>query len=69
MPTGKILMIAGLILAVVGLAMTFGPKIPYLGKLPGDIHIKRENFSFYFPLTSSLLISALASILFWLFRK
>ena len=69
MPTGKLLIIAGLLIALVGVVITFGPKVPYLGKLPGDFHIKRDNFSFYFPLTSCLLISLLVSLLLWLFKK
>jgi hypothetical protein len=69
LPTGKLLIIAGLLIVLIGTAITFGPKIPYLGKLPGDLQIKRDNFSVYFPLTTCLLISLLASLLFWLFRK
>ena len=69
MPTGKLLIIAGLLIALIGMVITFAPKIPSLGKLPGDLHIKRDNFSFYFPLTTGLLISLLASLIFWLFKK
>ena len=69
MPTGKLLIVTGLLIALVGVAISFGPKIPFLGKLPGDLIIKRENFSFYFPLTSCLLISLLLSIIFWIFKK
>jgi Protein of unknown function (DUF2905) len=66
---GKILVIFGLILVGLGLILLFGPKIPWLGKLPGDITIKRENFTFYFPLATSVLISVLLTILFSLFRR
>lgn len=66
---GKILVIFGLILVGAGLVMLYGPKIPWLGKLPGDIAIKRENFTFYFPLASSIAISILLTILFSLFRR
>jgi Protein of unknown function (DUF2905) len=66
---GKILVFFGLILIVVGLIFLFGPKIPWLGKLPGDITIKKENFIFYFPLATSLVISILLTILFSLFRR
>jgi len=69
LPTGKLLIVTGLLIALVGVAISFGPKIPFLGKLPGDLIIKRENFSFYFPLTSCLLISLLLSIIFWIFKK
>lgn len=48
---------AGLLLALVGLILMVGGRIPFLGKLPGDIHIKRENFQFFFPLTTSIVVS------------
>lgn len=66
---GKWLIALGLLLAVCGVILTAAGKIPWLGKLPGDISIKRENFSFYFPLTTCLLISALVSFILWLLRK
>lgn len=66
---GKILVFFGLILVGLGLILLFVPKIPWLGKLPGDITIKRENFTFYFPLATSILISVLLTILFSLFRR
>ena len=66
---GKPLIIIGLLLVVIGLFFSFGGKHLPLGKLPGDIRLERENFSFYFPLGSCLLISLLASLLFWIFRK
>jgi H+/Cl- antiporter ClcA len=67
---GKPLIILGLLLIAVGLLITMVPKLPsWLGRLPGDISYKRENFSFYLPLTTSLILSALASFILWLFRK
>lgn len=66
---GKLLIILGIILTLLGLALTFAGKIPFLGKLPGDIRIEREHFSFYFPLGSCLLLSLLFSLFFWLFRR
>jgi len=66
---GRYLIVLGLILLVAGLLLSFAPRITWLGRLPGDIHIKRDNFSFYFPLTTCILISALISLLLWLFRK
>lgn len=66
---GKVFIILGVLFIVMGLAFTFGDKIPFLGKLPGDIYIKRERFSFYFPLTTSILISIVLTILFSIFRK
>lgn len=69
MPAGKLLIMAGLLITFIGLAITFGPKIPWLGKLPGDIYIKRENASFYFPVTSCLLVSAFISLILWFLKK
>jgi hypothetical protein len=66
---GKIFIIAGILMILVGLGLTFGDKIPFLGKLPGDISIKKENFSFYFPITTSIVISIILTILFSIFRK
>lgn len=66
---GKILIISGLLIALVGVLFTFAGKIPWLGRLPGDIFIKRENFTFYFPLATSIILSALLSLILWLFRK
>jgi cobalamin synthase len=66
---GRSLIIMGLVLVVAGLAITFASRIPWLGKLPGDIYIKKENFSFYFPLVSSILISLVLSFVFWLFKR
>ncbi|MBM4324037.1 MAG: DUF2905 domain-containing protein [Deltaproteobacteria bacterium] len=52
-----------------GLLLMAGDKIPWIGKLPGDILIKKEKFTFYFPLTTSILISIILTLLFTLFRK
>jgi hypothetical protein len=66
---GKILIFFGFFLILIGLIFSFVEKIPYLGKLPGDIYIKRENFTFYFPLGTSILISVVLSIIFYLISK
>lgn len=62
------LIIAGAILILIGLVWPWLSRLG-LGQLPGDIHIKREGFDFYFPLTTSIIVSLLLSLLFWLFRK
>ncbi|MCE9500822.1 MAG: DUF2905 domain-containing protein [Leptospira sp.] len=67
--TGKSIILLGVLLIVAGLFISYGEKIPFFGKLPGDISVKRENFSFYFPLTTSILVSVLISILLWFFNK
>jgi len=58
---GKLLIILGIVIVFVGIFINFMPKIPYSGKLPGDIHIKKKNFIFYFPLTTSIIVSILVS--------
>ena len=67
---GRFLILAGIILLIIGVMFSLAPKLPtWLGRLPGDISFKRENFSFYFPLTTCLLLSAILSFILWLFRK
>ena len=66
---GKILIIIGATLAVLGVIFILGDKIPWIGRLPGDIIIKRDKFTFYFPLMTSIIISLLLTLLFSLFRK
>ena len=68
-PIAKLLIIAGLVLVGAGLLFLLADKVPWLGKLPGDITIKRDNFTFFFPLGTCILISVILSLLFWLFRK
>lgn len=62
---GKILILIGSVFIVVGLVLIFAPRIPFIGKLPGDIHIKRDNFEFYFPLGTSILLSVILSGILW----
>ena len=67
---GKILMLVGLALVVLGGLIWFGGRLNLpLGRLPGDIRIERENFKFYFPLMTCLLISTVLTLIFWLLRR
>ena len=66
---GKNLIFIGIIIVVIGLLFTFLPKIPFLGKLPGDIRIERKNFTFYFPLATSIIISIILTIIFSLIGR
>jgi hypothetical protein len=73
---GKMILVMGLMLVVVGAVLMLLGKWPgtesgwgWLGRLPGDIFIKRDNFSFYFPVTSSIILSILASFILYLFMK
>jgi len=65
---GKSLIIIGVVFIVVGMVVLFGPKLPIIGKLPGDFHIKKENFEVYIPLATGLLISLLLSSLLWVIQ-
>jgi quinol-cytochrome oxidoreductase complex cytochrome b subunit len=66
-PMGKMLVVLGIVIAGVGVGLNFFDKIPFLGKLPGDINIKRENFQLFFPITSSVIISIFITTVLWLF--
>ena len=68
-PLGRLLIVFGLILIGIGAVLMIGPKIPWLGRLPGDIFIQREHSTFYFPLTTSILLSLFLSFVMWLFGK
>lgn len=62
----------GAVLFILGLFLTFSghlPQLPWLGRLPGDISIRRENFSFYFPVGSCILVSVFLSFVFWIFSN
>ncbi len=67
---GKTLIFIGLVIAFMGLVILFFEKLPFgLGRLPGDIYIKKDNFVFYFPLATSILLSVLLSAIFILISK
>jgi hypothetical protein len=65
---GRMLIVVGVIIVLIGIALLFADKIPFFGKLPGDIYVKKERFSFYFPITTSI-ISIILTIFFFIFRK
>ena len=66
---GKFIIIIGLILVLIGIIMQFADKIPWIGRLPGDILIKKENFTFYFPLVTSIILSIVITLIIYLIRK
>jgi hypothetical protein len=66
---GKTLIYLGVLLIVVGLIFSFAGKLPWLGHLPGDIYIRRERFTFYFPLATCLLISVIITLVLYFFRR
>lgn len=66
---GKTLIYLGLVLVVVGIVVTLAGKVTWLGRLPGDITIQRENVSFYFPLATCILISVIVSLVLYFLRR
>ena len=66
---GKLLVIAGVLIAAVGVLLWSDLGKGWLGRLPGDIHYTKGHFSFYFPLVTCLLLSLLLTVLLWIFRK
>jgi Protein of unknown function (DUF2905) len=63
---GKTLVALGLLLALAGVVLMLVGRVPWLGRLPGDIHFQRGNFSFYFPLATSLLLSLVLTLLLYI---
>ena len=66
---GKILVIIGIVIAAIGALLWSGIGKGWLGRLPGDIHYTRDNFSFHFPIVTCLLISLILKLVLWLFRR
>jgi membrane protein implicated in regulation of membrane protease activity len=66
---GKSLIVVGVLIVVVGVVLMLAGRVPWLGRLPGDISIQRGNWSFYFPVVTSLVVSVLLTLLFWLFGR
>ena len=68
-PIGKMLIIAGLLLVILGALLVFSGRLPWLGRLPGDIFIKKKDFTFYFPLGTSIVLSLILSLILWLINR
>lgn len=66
---GKTLIYLGLLLVIVGVIFSLADKLPWLGHLPGDISIQKDRFSFYFPITTCILISIIVSLVVYFFRR
>ena len=68
-PLGKSLVLIGISIVLIGVLIWGLSSLPYIGRLPGDIYLRRGNFTFYFPLATCILISIIATILFSLMRR
>ena len=68
-PLGRMLVLMGGLTLLLGLGLMFSDRIPYLGKLPGDINIKRESFEVHIPLATSVLLSVLLSVVLWILSQ
>ncbi len=68
-PLGKMLVVLGVVILLIGLFLMFFDRVPMIGKLPGDIIIRRKNFTFFFPLTSMIVISLLLTLVLWIIGK
>lgn len=66
---GKILIGLGILMIIIGGLFAIGGKIPFIGRLPGDITIQKKSFSFYFPITTCIVISIVFSLILWLLRR
>lgn len=66
---GKLILVVGVVCIVIGAVLVFYGRIPWLGRLPGDIYIRKKNFTFYFPLATSILVSILLTLLLWMFGR
>ncbi len=66
---GRLLIIIGIVCAAVGALFLLSGKVPWLGRLPGDIIIQKKNFTFYFPLATSILVSIIFTLLLWFFGR
>lgn len=62
---GKSLIIIGAVIIALGLVLTFAGKLPWLGRLPGDIVVQKKNVTFYFPIVTSIIVSLLLTLIFW----
>jgi len=67
---GRALITLGIVLVVIGLAVEFGPRLPFrIGRLPGDIYIHGKNTTFYFPVVTCILVSVVLSLVMWIFNR
>lgn len=66
---GRVLLVVGVLIAAVGAVLLLVGRLPWIGQLPGDIHVRRGNWTFYFPLATSLLLSVVLTLVLWLLGR
>jgi hypothetical protein len=66
---GRMLIVIGVVVVVLGVALMLFGRVPWIGRLPGDIHVERGNWTFYFPLGTSILLSLVLTLVFWLMGR
>ena len=66
---GKVLIGFGLLIVLLGVVLLVAGRVPWLGRLPGDIYVRRGNWAFYFPLATSLVVSAVLTLVFWILNR
>jgi len=66
---GKVLIGFGLLIVLLGVVLLVAGRVPWLGRLPGDIYVRRGQWAFYFPLATSLVVSALLTLVFWILNR
>ena len=66
---GKVLVGFGLLIVLLGVVLLVAGRVPWLGRLPGDIYVRRGNWAFYFPLATSLVVSAVLTLVFWILNR
>jgi len=69
MSIGKLLIVFGMLIAGVGVVLLLAGRLSWLGRLPGDVHVQRGNWTFYFPLATSLLVSLVLTVIFWVIGR
>ena len=66
---GKLLIVCGLLIAGLGVLVVLAGRVPWIGRLPGDIHVQRGNWTFYVPLATSIVVSLVLTLVFWLIGR
>jgi hypothetical protein len=66
---GRALIVLGIVIALIGITLVVTGRSPWIGRLPGDVHVQRGNWTFYFPLGTSIVLSILLTLILWLVRR